>query len=77
MRPTAIARALSTATTRAPGTLWHDDARLWHEKKHPLSSLAAAYFRGAEQLAAAPLFDDPTVDAAFATVSDAEALNLS
>ena len=58
-------------------TLWHDDARLWHEKKHPLSSLAAAYFRGAEQLAPAPLFDDPTVDAAFATVSDAEALKLS
>ena len=38
---------------------------------------AAAYFRGAEQLAPAPLFDDPTVDAAFATVSDAEALKLS
>ena len=76
MRPT-IARALSKATTRAAGTLWHDDARLWHEKKHPLSSLAAAYFRGAEQLAAAPLFDDPTVDAAFATISDAEALKIS
>ena len=75
--PRRALRRLSTATTRASGTLWHDDARLWHEKKHPLSSLAAAYFRGAEQLAAAPLFDDPTVDAAFATVSDAEALKLS
>ena len=78
MRPTAIARALSTprrALRRL--SLWHDDARWWHEKKHPLSSLAAAYFRGAEQLAPAPLFDDPTVDAAFATVSDAEALKLS
>lgn len=75
--PRRALRRLSTATTRASGTLWHDDARLWHEKKHPLSSLAATYFRGAEQLAAAPLFDDPTVDAAFATVSDAEALKLS
>ena len=75
--PRRALRRLSTATTRASGTLWHDDARLWHEKKHPLSSLAAAYFRGAEQLAPAPLFDDPTVDAAFATVSDAEALKLS
>ena len=80
MGPTAIARALSTprrALRHFSRTLWHDDARLWHEKKHPLSSLAAAYFRGAEQLAPAPLFDDPTVDAAFATVSDAEALKLS